>query len=47
VRAAEPAVDALFEPPDDPFLAGVRGLRDALLESADARSPGIPAEVLG
>jgi CO dehydrogenase maturation factor len=47
VRAAEPAVDALFEAPDDPFLAGVRGLRDALLEPADAGSPGIPVEVPG
>jgi len=31
VRAAEPAVDDLFDTPGDPFLEGVRGLRDALL----------------
>ena len=31
MRDAEPSVDALFEPPDDPFLAHVRDLRDALL----------------
>jgi CO dehydrogenase maturation factor len=39
VRDAEPAVDALFEPPDDPFLASVRQLRDALVEEG----PGHPA----
>ena len=53
VRDAEPAVDALFEPPDDPFLDRVRILRDLLLEpdaephaAAEAvASPVVPAEV--
>ena len=47
VREAEPAVDALFEPPDDQFLSSVRQLRDALLETGRRRPvgsrPGEPA----